>query len=44
MEKDKQLLPYRFRGKVFYNQADVDASLDAHKADAAIYDVMTQPY
>ena len=31
MEKDGELLPYRFRGKVFYEQADVDAYLDSKK-------------
>lgn len=31
MEKDRELLPYRFRGKVFYEQADVDAYLDSKK-------------
>ena len=32
MEKDGELLPYRFRGKVFYDQADIDAYLDSKKA------------
>ena len=31
MENDRELLPYRFRGKVFYEQADVDAFLDSKK-------------
>ena len=31
MEKDRELLPYRFRGKVFYEQADLDAFLDSKK-------------
>ena len=31
MEKDGELLPYKFRGKVFYEQADIDAFLDSKK-------------
>lgn len=31
MEKDGELLPFRFRGKVFYEQADIDAYLDSKK-------------
>jgi hypothetical protein len=32
MEKDGELIPFRYRGKVFYDQKDLDGFLDAHQA------------
>ena len=33
MEKDGELIPIRYRGKVFYDQKDLDRFLDAHRVE-----------
>ena len=34
MEKDGELIPFRYRGKVFYDQKDLDGFLDAHRVES----------